>query len=541
VAAVFALHPLQVESVAWAAERKGLLCGFFWMATLLAYSAYTARPGPNLRYAAVVVCAGAALLSKPVAVTLPFVLLLLDYWPLQRLGASREQPLPHGPELRAALYEKGPLLVLAAASSVITLRVQQAAGATGFGESLSLLTRAANAAMAYGAYLRDAVWPTQLAVFYPHPYVEGVDSWVAPIALALLGAGLTAVAVRVAPTRGYLAVSWLWFLGTLVPVIGLVTVGFAARADRYMYVPLIGLALAAAWGAVDLVGPDRRRRAALSALAMACIGAMGFGSWLQLQHWRDTIRLFEHAARVTEGNFIAHHRLATAKLFGGRSDEAEAHFLASIASGPPRAAVHAGLADLLADQGRLDDAGQHYQRALAIAPGDPRVDMKLGFVLVLSGRHADARPHLERARARLGDSAELHMGLGMAAAGDLDLAAAIGHYRAALAISPGLPTAADKLAWILATSEDVRLLDPSEAVRLAEGVNTPRRSARTLDTLAAAYAAAGRFEDALQAAREAERLAANGDMPHLQQPIRERAAFYENGRPFIDWNSRAIH
>jgi tetratricopeptide (TPR) repeat protein len=541
VAGVFALHPLQVETVAWASERKGVLCGFFFMATLASYSRYVARPGPNWRYATLLLCVAAALLSKPMAVTLPFVLLLLDYWPLRRLGAAGASGLPGGPELSRALLEKLPMLALVAASSVVTLRVQSAAGATGFGEQLSLAARIANALESYGAYLTDAFWPSGLAVFYPHPHFDGVESFLPAAGWALCGVALTAVLLRASRQHGYLAVGWLWFLGMLIPAIGIVAVGFAARADRYMYLPLVGLAIAVAWGVAEFVGREGKRPIALGAVAIACLAALAAMSWLQLQHWRATLPLFEHAVLVTEGNFIAHHRLATAKLFGGRGDESEAHYLESIESGPPRADVYAALADLLAESGRLDEAVAHYQEALRIDPSNARYHTKIGFALLLSEHYAEATPHLEKAATQLGSSTEIHLGLAMAAGGTGDLPVAIEHYRAALASSPGLLGAADSLAWILATSEEVRLLDPNEAIRLAENVTSTRRTPRSLDTLAAAYAASGRFDEAVLAAREAEQLAAGASKPELAEAIRERAAFYENDRPFIDWNSRAIH
>ena len=541
VAFVFALHPVQVESVAWAAERKGLLCGLFFMATLIAYAAYARKPGPGLRYGAVVAGCAAALLSKPMAVTLPFVLLLLDYWPLRRMGAGDDSAWPTTPRLVRLLAEKLPLLALAAAASFVTLEVQRAAGATGFGSQLSVGARIANALESWVAYLGDLLWPSGLAVFYPHPYFDGLDSlWPALGAAALL-ATITTGLLYASRTRPYLAVGWLWFLGMGVPAIGFVTVGLAARADRYLYLPMIGVAIAVTWAAADLVSEKPARRNALAVLGGVILIALGVSSHAQLQHWRGSIALFEHAIAVTENNFLAHHRLATAKLFGGRADESEAHYRESIRSGPPRAGVHAALADLLAESGELDEAIVHYEQALALDPDNGRYRTKLGFALLLDERYEDARPELDAAAAQLGHSTEMLVGMAMAAAGSGDLVAAVGYYRAALSVKPNLLTVADKLAWILATTEDVRVLDPEEAIRLAEAVTGQRRTARTLDTLAAAYASARRFDDALRTAGEAESLARSQGDETLVAPIRERMIFYEQGRPFIDWNSRAVH
>jgi hypothetical protein len=250
VAGVFALHPLHVESVAWFSQRKDVLCGLFWMATLLAYLAWVRRGGAA-RYAAVLLGASLALLSKPTAVTLPFSLLLLDYWPLGRL-APRGRRLPAGGALARAVAEKLPLFALTGLVSVVTYQVQAATGAVASGDLLPLDLRAANAIGALVDYLADAFWPSDLAVFYPHPRELPP---LPELAAALVGlVAITAGALQQARTRPQLTVGWLWFLGTLVPVIGLVQVGEQARADRYTYVPLIGLSIAVAFGLADLLG-----------------------------------------------------------------------------------------------------------------------------------------------------------------------------------------------------------------------------------------------------------------------------------------------
>lgn len=392
VAAVFAVHPLHVESVAWIAERKDTLSALFFSATLLAYARYAERPG-GARYAAVLLCAGAGLLAKPMLVTLPAVLLLLDAWPLRRLGS--------GPARRRALLEKLPLAIASVLASGVALAAQQGYGSMDHGDALPTPLRFANAAVSLLAYLRDSVWPAKLAVFYPHPQDAISTAAAVSAALALLAA--TALALWLRRERPYLLVGWLWFLGMLVPVLGLVQVGMQARADRYMYLPQIGLTIALAWLASDLAKSARSRRL-VAAAATAVIAALTVTAHAQTRHWRDTETLFLHAVAVTRDNGVAYQWLGSERLRRGAIDEAEQAFREATRLNPGWATPQRGLADVHAERGEWREAILGYERALRLAPRDARGHMRLARALAAVGETAEA---LGRARHALRLSDEL--------------------------------------------------------------------------------------------------------------------------------------
>ncbi len=338
VAAVFALHPLHVESVAWATERKDVLSGLFWMLTLWAYARYAARPG-LLRYAGVVLCFVLGLMAKPMLVTLPFVLILLDTWPLGRIRA--------GAGTRAVgriVLEKVPLLLISLGACALTLWAQSDGIATL--TRISIGTRIANAALAYARYVELASWPRDLAVFYPHPGADVSLAASGAAGVALLGMS-TAVLLQWS-RRPYLAVGWFWFLGTLIPVIGLVQVGSQALADRYTYIPLVGLSLMVAWAgfAILVRGLKAPRLAAL--LALGCVVALGAGTIRQVRHWKNSETLFEHALAVTRDNHIAHTHLGLAKLERGAVREGIDHYRVAVEIRPDFLEVVNNLAWILA-------------------------------------------------------------------------------------------------------------------------------------------------------------------------------------------------
>jgi tetratricopeptide (TPR) repeat protein len=602
VAFVFALHPLHVESVAWASMRKDSLSGVFFMLALLAYA--HPAPGGRRRILWVSACLALALLSKPTAVTLPFVLLLVDGWPLGRLD-----------EPRRVVLEKWPLFVLVGAACAVTLSVQEGAGAMADSAHLALGARLANAVDAYAIYLADSLWPRDLAIFYPHPRAS-LPAWRVAGAGALLLA-LSAAAFAVRRTRPWLLVGWLWFLGTLVPVIGLVQVGSQSRADRYMYLPLVGLAIAVAFGAADLARRRPRLRAALAVAGVLALAGLGAAARAQVAHWRDAVALHSHAVAVTRDNTLEWFRLARVLRAAGREAEAIAAFEKLIAIAPGLREAHGELGNLYAGTGRLDEAVAAYRRELALDPQSFLAHANLGLALARQERDAEATPHLERAielyregavpewvmsseqvssayvalgdfRARAGDldaaiedyrrALELddtrgrvsgNLGLALARAGRFEEAQplienalavhrrspelqaamaivfaglgrpadAIRHYQNALVLRPGWRHAANDLAWILATTPDPALRDPEQAVRVAESVLTePETRPQILDTLAAAYAAVGRYEDAARtAARAIER--ARRD-PELAAAIEARRALYLAGRPYVDAAAR---
>ena len=344
VAAVFAVHPLHVESVAWAAARKDTLSGLFWMLALYVYSRDDWQRAR--RRFALWVCTLCALLAKPTAVTLPFVLLLLDAWPLQRLHLDAPGLLAR---IRRAAAEKAELFITVAAMCVVVLAAQTSGGVVAELDRLGLGARIGNALVSYATYVWQAFWPSGLAVLYPHPG-SALPIWRPLLAAAFLGAVTLGVlaAARRGPARNPVAVGWLWFLGTLIPTIGIVQVGSQAMADRYMYLPLVGLAIAVAWGASDLL---RGRRALLRGVAIATVGALSLVSLFQLRHWRDSEALFTHTLQVTTDNHIAHAHLGAALLQRGEIAQTIDHYLEAVRLRPDTADVSNNLAWLLATTG----------------------------------------------------------------------------------------------------------------------------------------------------------------------------------------------
>ena len=543
VAAVFAIHPLHVEPVAWVAARPDALASVFWMLGMLAWARYAERPSLGA-YGGVALCVALGLLAKPVVVTLPFALLLLDYWPLRRLapaGAAAPWPLDRARFVRAVL-EKLPLLALAVAASAVTFVVAVEGGGMFDTNLLPFDARLANATVSYGVYLAQSVWPSGLAVFYPHP-VNGLPAWQVAGSAALLVL-LSGLALRWVRTRPYLAVGWLWYLGTLAPMIGLVEFGYQARADRYMYLPLVGLAIAAAWGAADLASLRRGARQILAVAGAAAVAGLAINAWQQVKTWRDTVTLFERAVEVTEDNFLAHKNLADGLLQLGRVDEAEFHYREALRIQPGWPDARLGWADLLAAQGRLGEALEHYEEALQRNPNETRTGTRVaghyGLTLLRVGRFAEARHQIERALAVHGGVAELHAGMAFASSQLGDFVRAVRHGREALRFDPALDSAANNLAWILATSPDPSARNPEESIlimgRLLREAERPHPA--YLDTLAAAYAAAGRFPDAIDTAARAEKLAREEQSWAKAERIRVRLARYREGEPWIERPAR---
>ncbi len=519
VAGVFGLHPLHVESVAWASERKDSLSGVFFMAALWAHARVAERATRGRRFL-VAACMAAGLLAKPTVVTLPAVLLLLDGWPLGRLAGR----------VRQAVAEKVPLFALSALGALATLRAQHSAGAIDL--ALPLGTRLANAAVSTVTYVGQALWPAGLAAFYPHPGARLAGAEVAGACALLLLA--TAWALRDARRRPYLLVGWLWYLVTCLPVIGIVQVGQQAHADRYAYLPLVGLALAAAWLAVELVGTARARRAALAAAAALVLALLAAVTWFQVGTWRNTFTVFERALAVTEKNFLAQTVLASAYLREGRVAEAEARYAQALAWRPGWAGARLGLADVRVAQGRLAEGLEAYESFLREDPDSAAALGRYGLALVRAGRPAEAHAALGRALATHGASAELHTGMALAAAALRDPARAAAHGREAVRLRPDYVPAVNNLAWLLATCSDASLRDPEEALRLAARAVDALGGddAGALDTLAAAQAAAGRYAAAARTAAGALRLAESRREDALAAEIRARKALYEAGRPY---------
>ena len=439
VALLFAVHPSHVESVAWVAERKDVLCALFWFLALWAYVRYAERPGAG-RYLLVLLPFCLGLMSKPMIVTLPLVLLLLDVWPLGRRPAPRE---------------KIPFFALAAAGAVATYLVQRGSGAVEALAAFPFGLRVENALVSSVAYAARMFWPTPLAVFYPYP--SQIPWWQAGLAAAAL-AGVSILVLRTVRSRPYLAVGWLWYLVTLAPVIGLVQVGAQARADRYMYVPMVGLSIMLAWGAADWLRGAPRFRPAVAALAVAACLASAALAAEQVQHWKDSQALFEHALAVTDGNYLAHHNLGVALAeMPGRLPEAIAHYRAALAIQPDSARAHTDLGNALAKlPGRAGEAVAEYRAALRIAPDSAIPHNNLGNALAaLPGRLPEATAEYRAALGIDPGYAAAHNNLGFALAQVPGrLPESIREYREALRIQPDYAEAHANLAAALAESPE---------------------------------------------------------------------------------------
>ncbi len=595
VAAIFAVHPLHVESVAWATERKDVVFGACWMATMVAYAGYGRRPNP-LRYLFVLGWGALALLAKPMAVTLPLALLLLDGWPLGRIrmaslaAAVRSVGWP--------LAEKLPLVALAVVTSVITIRAQYAGGAMQDLGLVPLPARLANAAISYWTYIGQFFWPADLVVFYPHPGESVSTAGAAVAALAL--AAVTLLALRSAPRRPYVTIGWLWYLLTLVPVIGIVQAGYQGHADRYMYVPIVGLSLIVVWGGAELAERLRVPAALRAALAGAVLVALTAGAVTQVGHWRSSETLFRHALEVNPKNWQAHQNLAALAVTKRDIEAAEEHWARALAerpvwpsgyiahagilirlgrvdeglaalrkavdldpalvplraiqlhqlaaSGDPEKAVLATREELyraenpaevrvrhahaLLDAGRPEEALGALRQALEAEPGLPEIHGALGGILVQLGRAEEAETSLREAVRRDPSSATLHAEHAAVLEKLGRSGEAVAAYEAALALEEDpAPAIENNLALLLATSADPAVRNPAEAIRLAESAveHLDREDAGSLDTLAAAYASAGRMDEALSTAADALAAAeASGD-PAAIDAVRTRLAALSGG------------
>jgi len=444
-AALWAFHPLRVESVVWIAERKDVLAGVFFMATLLAWLGWVRRPG-RLRYAWVVAMLALGLMSKPTVVTLPFVLLLLDVWPLRRLERGN---------LRARLIEKGPLFALVAASCWLTLRVQQAGGAMRDVALSPLDLRIANAITAYATYLRKLVWPSDLAVFYPLPRTGLPES---PFGLEVVLAAAILLAISLVAfverrRRPWLAVGWCWYLGVLVPMIGLVQVGNQALADRYTYLSGIGLAIPIVFGSTELGAwvEERLGRAraqiVLLPLAAAILLAFALASHRQVLVWRDHVSLFEHALAVTEGNYLAHYNLGTRALTSRppRLGEARRHLEAAVRLDPGYAEARLNLGNVEWLEGDVVRATELYEEAVALDPFDPEAHLSLGTARFEAGRVGESLEHFERAIALEASNARAHANRATVLLNLGRLEEARRGFERALALDPGMAAAREGL------------------------------------------------------------------------------------------------
>jgi len=387
VAGLFALHPLHVESVAWVTERKDVLSTFFWMLTMWFYIQYAAQPR-LYKYFLALFAFTLGLMAKPMLVTLPFVLLLLDYWPLGRFqpgqfkdhnGSEIEKSMNSNklpPLASRLLLEKLPFFVLAAAASLIAFLTQQSWGAAASVEVLPARIRIANGLVAYIGYMRKMIWPQDLAVFYPHPG-NTLPIWQAAGA-GLLLLLISVLALRARRRHPYLPVGWLWYLGTMVPVIGLVQVGKQSMADRFTYIPLIGLFIIIAWTVPCLLAKWRYQRIVLFTSAALVLVALMIVTRLQVRHWRNSITLFEHTLAVTTDNQVIHNNLGKALIRKGEIDKARFHYSRALQLQPNSAKAHTNLGNILEQQGKLQEAMHHYYSAVQLDPKLAEAHFNLG-------------------------------------------------------------------------------------------------------------------------------------------------------------------
>jgi Flp pilus assembly protein TadD len=495
VAAVFAIHPLRVESVAWIAERKDLLSGVFFMLTLAAYLRYARKQNVG-RYCVVAILFACGLMSKPMLVTVPLVLLLLDYWPLQRMVDLRT--------LRQLAVEKIPLLALSAASCVATILAQ--GGPAGDMEPFPLTWRINNALVSYLTYIWQMLWPAHLAVFYPHPE-NRLLLWEIILAIMFL-IGMTAAAFILRRTRPYILTGWMWYVVMVVPVLGVLQIGMQGHADRYSYLPQIGLYLLLTWAIADLATSWRYRREILGISAAIVLVALSWIARSQVPYWRNSETLWHRTLAVTTDNHVAHNNLGVLLEGRGDVDEALSHYQQTLntqsRSGQARhnfglARAHTNVASALLRKGQIDDAIAHCETALKL---------------------------------RL-DFAEAHTALGNAFLQKRALSEAVVQYEKSLQLTPGSIVVLNNLALIFATCSDAQLRNGFRAIELAKRADElcARKNPSIVRTLAAAYAETGQFKEATETAERALKLAAKPGDSALVNDIRLDIDLYEINLP----------
>lgn len=604
IAAVFAVHPLRVESVAWVSERKDVLSGLFFMLTLLMYARYVEqskaqRPKSKLSYGLTLLFFALGLMSKPMLVTVPFLLLLLDYWPRNRFVLRDVNPQLLPRRILRLIFEKLPFLVLSLASCVVTILAQRQAIKPM--DALSPSLRLGNALTSYITYLVQLVWPENLAVYYP--YRIDIPAW------QTVGAGtllflITLLGVLAARRFPYFLTGWLWYLGMLVPVIGLVQVGGQSHADRYTYLPQIGLSLAIVWAMRDLTAFWHWRRPVLVVASFGVIAALTGCAWKQTSYWRNDESLWEHAIACTSGNYTAHNNLGYVLAAEGRTTEAIEHYQRALEINPDCAESDNNLGTVFLDQGQLDKALGYYRQALAIDPNFAEAHNNLGILLSKQGKTAEAIEHYQKAielnpnraefynnlgklfatqghaaRAmaqfhkalevepdnakvqynlanvafaqerwdeaveyyqqalkQMPDSTHAHYQLGLALQCRGQYAAAIAQFQKVLELDPLHVTAQNNLAWMLATCPDASLRNGPKAVEAAQRAVqlSAGTSPQILDTLAAAYAEAGRFSEAVETARQALDLSVAQNNKALTDVIQNQLKLFQSRSPYHD-------
>ena len=524
VAALFALHPLHVESVAWAAERKDVLSTLFWMLTLWFYLRYVKKPGVR-RYWPVCLCYAVGLLAKQMAVTLPFVLLLMDYWPLGRFSPAQPAAIPPCPQpaeppsggsprkgrprtapagrqiipcsdgatprrgepfgagidfsrISPLIREKLPLFALAAGASVLIYLVQAQTGIVKSAIEFPFAARLGNALVSYVVYLAKTLFPLHLAVFYPHPGAM-LALWQA-VGSALLIAAITTLVLYT--RKPYLIVGWLWYLGTLIPVIGLIQVGIQGMADRYTYVPLIGVFVMIAWGIPEIVAGWRSKKAVLTGTAVAGLAALTVLTWFQVGTWRNNVTLYSHAAKVTSGNDWAEYNLGLSLLKDEeRDEEALLHFQEATRLRPGYADAFLNIGAIQAKQGRIDEASANFARVLELVPNHPEALRNLSQALIRQNRFDEAALRLQALRRIKPDDPEASFLTGLLHAKQGNMGEAESAYQEALRLKPEYAEAHNNLGIVLAREGhvDAAIGHFREALRIRPDDREAKRNLET--------------------------------------------------------------
>jgi Flp pilus assembly protein TadD len=544
VAALFAWHPLHVESVAWISERKDVLSTFFGLLSLLAYVRYAEEdevqnPKRKTWRIIALVLFAVGLMAKPMLVTLPFVMLLLDVWPLGRFHGltSSEQRRARDKRLAALIAEKIPFFVLTVASCLVTFFAQRGEAVMSL-EQRPLGLRLANAVVAYVEYLGKTIWPAKLAVIYPLPHQ--IPAWeVAGAAVVLLA--LT-VGACVCWKRGpYLVIGWLWFVGTLVPVIGLVQVGGQSLADRYTYIPLIGIFVGVAYGVAELAPRYRIPRVQVSVAAGLVLAGCLFGTERQVGFWQSSETLFRRAIEVTKNNAIAHINLGVALEQKDLREDALAEYHQAIDIDPNRFQAHNNLANLLSDVGDRTNAAREYETALRLNPKALEAHLNFGTLLSEIGRFDEAMHEYTTAAQLVPDDPRPYYLMGKACLRHGQSAEAVKHFHEALQIAPNDLQALKWLARVLAADNDAMVRYAKDAISLAQRANelTGGEDPFVLDTLGMAYAEGGRFKEAQDTVQKAIELKSAG-AKEVDPRLQERLQLYQSSRPYREDFSKTL-
>ena len=437
VSALFAFHPLNVESVAWIAERKNVLSTLFWLLTIWAYVLFVEHRG-LYRYLLMVLFFMLGLMSKPMLITLPFVLLLLDFWPLKHWNFDPQTGKNKYEKLAALVFEKNPLFILTTIASFATYFIQRGDGAVKSLELFSLQARFNNAMVSYMEYLGKTLWPTKLSIYYPHPG-NAIPLWQVAICTIILLA-MTVFVVRIIRRAPYLFVGWFWYLGTLVPVIGIVQVGEQAMADRYAYIPLLGIFIIFAWGLPDLLSRWRHKEKALLGLGGIVLPALMILTWVQVAHWKNSITILKHAIKVTDSKYpgfvMVHNNLGVALSNKGKDKEAISHFKQAIQLKPEFGEAYYSLGVSLSNLAWFEESIDYYRQAIRLKPNYADAHYNLGASLSELKIFDEAIPHFKKSIRLKPKMADAHYSLGLALSKQNKFKEAILHYQRVITLNP---------------------------------------------------------------------------------------------------------